>query len=131
MNNIHDILEISNTLDFKFPKAFMKTVELNLIDFDIWYLLDKESFFERYAGLKDRYPTRTLIPFAKRDDCDDVACFELDKPNKVEIIHDFASEGYEQKKEYNNFWDWLKSAIDEMIEFNEEEFKYEETNIPS
>lgn len=35
---------------------------------------------------------------------------------KVQIIHDFASEGYEQRNEYNDFWDWLKDAINEMIE---------------
>lgn len=129
MNNVHDILEISNILNFKFPDAFMKTVELNLIDFDVWYILDKESFFERYKGLKERYPTRMLIPFARRDDCDDVACFEVNKPDKVEIIHDFASVGFEQRKEYSNFWEWLKSAIDKMIEFNEEEFKYKREEI--
>ena len=107
----------------------MKTVELNLIDFDVWYILDKESFFERYKGLKERYPTRMLIPFARRGDCDDVACFEVNKPDKVEIIHDFASAGFEQRKEYSNFWEWLKSAIDKMIEFNEEEFKYKRGEI--
>ena len=46
--------------------------------------------------------------------------FEVGKGEKVQIIHDFASEGYEQRNEYNDFWDWLKDAIDEMIEFNRE-----------
>ena len=34
--------------------------------------------------------------------------------------HDFASEGYEQRKEYDDFWAWLEAAISELIEFNRE-----------
>ena len=30
--------------------------------------------------------------------------------------HDFASEGYEQRKEYECFWDGFRDAINEMIE---------------
>ena len=74
----------------------------------------------RLKGVTERYPNRKLIPFARRDDNDDIACFEVGKGEKVQIIHDFASEGYEQRNEYNDFWDWLKDAIDEMIEFNRE-----------
>lgn len=75
---------------------------------------------KRLKGVTERYPNRKLIPFARRDDNDDIACFEVEKGEKVQIIHDFASEGYEQRNEYNDFWDWLKDAIDEMIEFNRE-----------
>lgn len=54
-------------------------VELNLVDFDIWYFLDSEWALSLYKGLQERYPTRKLIPFAKRGDCDDTACFEIGK----------------------------------------------------
>lgn len=27
---------------FQYPESFKKLIELNLVDFDIWYLLDKE-----------------------------------------------------------------------------------------
>jgi len=37
---------------------------------------------------------------------------------KVQIIHNFASDGYEQRKKYDSFWDWFKEAIDEMIQFD-------------
>lgn len=36
----------------------------------------------------------------------------------MQIIHDVASIGYEQRKEYLRFSDWFKVAIDEMIEFD-------------
>lgn len=102
--------------EFTYPKEFLKIVELNLVDFDFWYLMSKEQVETRIEGLKVRYPNRKLIPFARRDDNDDIACFEMKKGNNVQIIHDFASEGYEQRKQYNSFWSWFNDAIKEMIE---------------
>lgn len=104
---------------FEYPKTFLRAINLNLVDFDLWYLMDKEQMIYRYEGMKVRYPNRMLIPFARRDDNDDIACFEIGKGEEVQIIHDFASAGYEQRKVYKTFWDWFKSAIDEMIEFEE------------
>lgn len=43
---------------------------------------------------------RSLIPFARRDDGGDIACLEVGKGSRVQIIYDFASDGYEQSKEY-------------------------------
>lgn len=33
----------------------------------------------------------------------------------------FASEGYEQRDEYECFWDWMKMAVDELIEKGNED----------
>ncbi|MPQ44438.1 hypothetical protein [Clostridium tarantellae] len=108
---------------FKYPESFLKAIELNLIAFDLWNIMDEDTVVDRVEGLKERYPHRKLIPFARRYDNDDIACFEIGKSKKVEIIHDFASIGYEQRKEYNDFWEWLEEAIKEMIEYNREELK--------
>ena len=64
---------------FQYPESFKKLIELNLVDFDCWYLLDSEWALSLYEGLQERYPSRKLIPFAKRGDCDDTACFEIGK----------------------------------------------------
>ena len=101
--------------DFQYPSSIVKAVNLNLVDFEYWYLMTEEQVETRIKGLMKRYPNRKLIPFARRDDCDTIACFEIGKETKVQIIHDFASEGYEQREEYNDFWDWMKAAIDELI----------------
>ena len=53
------------------------------MDLDLWYLMTKEQVEIRIKGLKDRYPQRKLIPFARRDDGDDIACFEVGKENRV------------------------------------------------
>lgn len=109
--NVNGIYE-----EFKYPTSYLKAIELNLVDFEFWYLMSKEQIETRISGLMNRYPNRKLVPFARRDDCDDIACFEVEKDSKVQIIHDFASEGYEQRNEYKDFWDWMKAAIDELIE---------------
>ncbi|EHM52649.1 hypothetical protein [Cardiobacterium valvarum] len=106
---------------FQYPASFKKIVKLNLVDFDVWYLMDAEHAKLRYDGLQKRYPNRKLIPFARRGDCDDIACFEIGKGSKVQLIHDFASPGWEQRKEFNDFWEWIVYAINEMIEYNRED----------
>ena len=57
------------------------------------------------------------------DDNDDIACFEVEKGGKVQIIHDFASAGYEQRKEYDCFWDWFMDAVKEMIKENQDKME--------
>lgn len=104
---------------YEYPREFLKIADLNLANFDFWYLMPEEQMEWRITGLKNRYPERKLIPFARRDDCDDIACFEVGKGNKVQIILDFASAGYEQIKEYDCFWDWFKDAVEEMIKEDE------------
>lgn len=61
-----------------------------------------------YNGMKERYPNRKLIPFAKRTDNDDTACFEIGKEGTIQLIHDFATEGFEQRKEFWIFGNGLK-----------------------
>ncbi|MCY6958018.1 hypothetical protein [Clostridium brassicae] len=116
-----EVLEDRLAIDgFQYPASFIKAIELNLLDFDLWYIMDEERVLKRLKGLKERYPNRKLIHFARRDDNDDIACFEVGKGGKVQIIHDFASEGYEQRKEHNDFWAWLGTAISEMVAVNRE-----------
>ena len=70
--------------NYSYPEEFIKIVDLNLVDLDLWYLMNKEQVEIRIKGLKDRFPQRKLIPFARRDDGDDIACFEVGKENRVQ-----------------------------------------------
>ncbi|QVK19512.1 hypothetical protein KHQ81_00615 [Mycoplasmatota bacterium] len=103
---------------FEYPQSYYRIINLNLVDFDVWYLLWDERLINRYNGLKTRYPNRSLIPFAKRDDNDDIACFELGKGEGVFIIHDFASPGYEERQIFEDIFEWLKYTIVEMKNFD-------------
>ena len=105
--------------EFEYPKEFLKIVHLGLVNFDFWYLMDYAQTELRIKGLKERYPDRKLVPFARRGDNDDIACFDIDRDGRVQKIHDFASAGWKQRKDYESFWDWFREAIDEMIEEGE------------
>jgi len=100
---------------FRYPHQFLHTVDLGLVALRPWWILQGDLIRGRWAGLRTRYPARRLVPFAERQDDDDVACFDLDT-GKVVIVHDFASPGWEQQAEFDNFYGWLRQAIDDLVE---------------
>lgn len=102
---------------FRYPKSFLRVVEQNLVDLTPWYLMERSEVLNRVKGLHERYPARQLVPFARRDDNDDIACWEKDEGEKVFVLHDFAAPGYEQRTVFPDFWSWFRAAIDEMIDF--------------
>lgn len=108
-------------IEFEYPQAYDKLVELNLVNFEIWFIMERRQATAIYNGMKKRYPKRDLIPFAKRANNDDTACFEIGREKSIQIIHDFASEGYEQRESYNNIWEWTESAVKTMISYLKDE----------
>jgi hypothetical protein len=78
-------------INFEYPESYVKLIELGLVDFDIWFLMEKEQALSIYNGMQKRYPKRKLIPFTKRADNNDTACFEIGKGNKIQVIHDFTT----------------------------------------
>jgi hypothetical protein len=104
---------------FVYPNNLVRAIDLGLKDFDLWWIFEGDLLRGRLSGLKKRYPTRRLVPFAKRQDNDDIACFDLDN-GKISVIHDFASPGWEQRGEgriFDTFEDWLRQAIEDMLAF--------------
>ena len=98
---------------FEYPQQLLTLLISDEIDFGPWQLLHGEWLNVRHEGLKKRYPYLELIPFARRVDDDDVACFDVSEKSlspKVKIIHDFASSGWEQREELENFTAWLHEA---------------------
>jgi hypothetical protein len=112
-----DLLGVSDLPDgFSYPPEFIRVVELGLVDLEPWWILVGDLLRERTAGLAKRYPERRLVPFARRQDNDDVACWDLDS-GKVTVIHDFASPGYEAREVLDDFYSWLRGAIEDLIAF--------------
>lgn len=101
----------------QYPPEYLRLIDQNIVKFSPWYFLDSKLARLRYDGLQKRYPNRHLFAFAARLDNDDIACWESGKPGQVLIIHDFASEGFANRKEFASFWDWFRAAIEEMITF--------------
>jgi len=96
------------------PPLYLKLTQAGETEFLPWYLMEKERAIFRRDGLKSRYRNRELFPFARRDDNDDVACWEEGKAGQVTIIHDFASPGWEQRETFENFEEWYKFALSEQ-----------------
>lgn len=104
---------------FSYPPQFLRIVEQGLLNFDPWVILDGDRLRKHYLGLQERYPERDIVPFARREDNDDIMCWEKGHTDEVIIIHDFASKGYENAGKFNSFWDWLRAAIEATIEYDE------------
>lgn len=92
---------------FVYPHEFLRIVDLGLVNLEPWYILYDQFLTDRYEGLRDRYPDHTLIPFAARQDRDDVACWGERPPNVI-VIHDFASPGWERRATFPDFYSWLR-----------------------
>lgn len=99
------------------PDPLYRLLDQDLVDLTPWHVMRGPESAERSPGLQRRYPARELFPFARRQDNDDVACWEKSQPGEVVVIHDFASPGHEQRQRHSSFWEWFQSAIEDMIEF--------------
>jgi len=96
---------------------FQRLLDQGLVDLMPWHIVVEAEMIRRHEGLEHRYPERELWPFARRQDRDDVACWDKNQPHAVVVIHDFASPGHEQRQRYASFWDWFRSVVEDMIEF--------------
>lgn len=102
---------------FIYPPEYLRVVALRMTNLEPWFFLQGEDLEWRMKSLKERYPDVELVPFARRGDNDDVACWEQGGGNlKVYVIHDFSSWGWKNRREYQDFWEWYRQAIEDMIE---------------
>jgi len=112
------LLETELPQGFRYPRQFKRVVDLGLTDLEPWYLLEGKPLRDTMSGLAERYPERKLIPFARRQDNDDIACWQAGMNDEVFIIHDFASPGWEQRGQFSGFYDWLRRAVEDLITFD-------------
>ena len=101
---------------FSYPASFIRVVELGLVDLEPWQILEGDLLYSRYRGMAARYPRQQLVPFARRQDNDDVACWQVGG-REVLIVHDFAESGHEIRERLPSFYAWLRRAIEDLIEF--------------
>ena len=113
-----DLLQSTELPDsFLYPPDFVRVVELGLTNLEPWWILEGDLLRQRLAGLRKRYPDRELVPFARRQDNEDVACWDL-ASGAVTIVHDYASPGWEQRQVFPDFIAWFRQAIEDMIQFS-------------
>ncbi|MET9291598.1 hypothetical protein [Streptomyces sp. NPDC003077] len=99
---------------FRYPATFLRAVGSGLAGLEPWWLLEAEHLRARARGLRERFPRRRLVPFSRREDNDDVACWDLDS-GTVRVIHDFTTPGRENRAEFATFDDWLRAALEDFL----------------
>lgn len=59
------------------------------------------------------------MPFARKTDCDDVACFDRKNPGGVTVFNmEFRGEpGRRFSRTCPSFYDWFRAAINDFLEF--------------
>jgi hypothetical protein len=98
------------------PEGLTRIVRQNLVDLTPWHVLPRDLAVKRLRGMRQRY-SRKYVPFAYRQDNDDVACVDPMNPQEIAVVHDFASEGMELQARFESFWDWFRAAIEDMVLF--------------
>lgn len=119
-------LETGPEFSFDVPEAHDWFLVRGVIGFNSfgpwqpWYYYPRSEAFD----VIDKWPDGpyegpgTLVVFARRQDCDDCACFEVvdGHVNKIHLIHGWTPSGYSIDETYDNFWNWLKSTVDDIRE---------------
>lgn len=107
---------------FVFPQKYLLLLKGGLPDIEPWWWLapHRDSSIYWMEKLREQFPQRLLVPFAKDGGSDDVACFDgADSPGspKILLIHAFCAPGWELRGEYRNFDAWLEVALQEAADF--------------
>jgi hypothetical protein len=121
------ILKMFKNLDIEVPEGFIWMLNHHLIGLEAfsqlepWHLCDIPEIIPLSERWNDLKMNRTLIPFARRQDDDELACFEVkdDKVVKICTIHyQLYSPGtapeIEILDEYPSVWGWLKSVVSDI-----------------
>lgn len=98
-----------------YPEALKNMILNGEVKLTPWHLMQKERVLLEISVLFKLYQ-RHLIPFAYRQDNDNLACFEKES-SKVFIIHVFASKGFENEDTFENFDDWYQDVYEEMVDW--------------
>jgi hypothetical protein len=101
-----------------YPEELLSLVRSETVAFVPWHLIkvEIEMRLRHAARLKSRLG-RELIPFAYRQDREDLACFEKGRGQAVIIIHDNTDPGYEDEGSYPSFAAWLQAVRAEAAEW--------------
>jgi hypothetical protein len=111
------ISRIDIDADVSLPEGLYRLAAQKLIDLTPWHIMPRDLAIKRMRGLRLRYSAR-YVPFARRQDNDDLACIDPLTPAAIVIVHDFSQEGSERRESFASFWDWFRAAVEDMIAFD-------------
>jgi hypothetical protein len=92
-----------------YPAELVGLVQSGRVKLVPWHLDKADASLSTHRRFKSHL-RRDLVPFAHRQDREDLACFEKGKGQAVMIIHDNTEPGWEDEGSYSTFADWLRAA---------------------
>lgn len=116
MNSEHLLPPVRRPEWFTYPSGLLKMVDEGKTGITPWHLMKSEWVAKAIPELFNRYG-RTVVPFAHRQNNDDIAVFEKGTGDKVLVIHNFAAKGEEIEEEYPDFQAWLDAAEAESLDW--------------
>lgn len=114
-------------VDFEPPPGYTWLLERGIAGYESfgplqpWHYLPARDVFEVSELWPDGPLPGRLVVFARRQDCDDLACFELSARRVTGLwnIHGWTGSGYDALAAFDSFWDWLKAVTDDIAEWVE------------
>lgn len=111
---------------FRYPVGYIEIMSMETIpDIEPWSFIcefkESSSFWLR--EVREKYPSRKLVPFAKVNYSDDIVCFDgadTSGEPKIYYIHAFASAGWEDRGYVDSFDEWLKMVYLESASYKAE-----------
>jgi hypothetical protein len=78
-----------------------------------WFYVDAATTFDAVEKWPGGPSENHLVVFARRQDNDDLACFELGEAGVVGVvvIHGWTGNGYSIVARHATFWDWLSAVV--------------------
>jgi hypothetical protein len=82
-----------------------------------WYILPEEQIFDVGRAWPGSFERGRLFAFARRQDCDELACFLNvgGVGNEVRLANGWTPSGCDVDRVGMSFWDWVRSVI-EVVE---------------
>ena len=112
---------------FQFPASYLQVVNASVLPelMPWWFLAKNERLALFWHGiLREQYPDRSLVPFAKWDTSDDLACFDGTDTSgnpAVLLIHTFTTPGWENRGTLPDFGAWMVKAAEDARAFEAED----------
>ena len=101
---------------FLFPAAYLEVIDRPELPelMPWWFLAENERLAVFWRGtLRQQFPNLSLVPFAKFDTSDDLACFDggdVSGNPAVLVIHAYTTPGWEHRRTLRDFEAWMAAA---------------------
>jgi len=106
------------------PDGYSRVLQRDMSHIDPWrFIEDVDELNAIYDTMRELYTDSIYLPFARRLDNDDVACVIIENNRasrgRIGIVHLYASDGYELDQIFDTFWDWFRTAVNDMVDLLE------------